>query len=125
MKNVNTRPGLRANPAHGLGPNAVPRPSHGQARKALAMRLQPQPRGSNSSLMAPLLPRGSNPSSNAQILAQHRSSAPSGPLPLSPTHLTFTNLGATGTADHLTLLRLFLLSKMVYLPFFRKLFLRA
>ena len=72
------------------------------------MRLKPQPRGSNPSLMAPLLPRGSNPSSNAQILAQHRSSAPLGPLPLSPSHLTFTNLGATGTADHLTLLRLFI-----------------
>ena len=35
--------------------------------------------------------------------------APSGLLPFSPPHLTYTNLGATGTADHLTLLRLFIL----------------
>ena len=32
-KNVKTGPGLRANPAFGLGPKAAPRPSHGQARK--------------------------------------------------------------------------------------------
>ena len=43
---------------------------------------------------------------NAKILAQLRSSAPSGPLPLSPPHLTFTNLKATITADHLILLLL-------------------
>ena len=66
-----------------------------------APRLQPQPRGSNPSLMTPLQPRGSNSSLNAQILAQHRSSAPLGPLPLSPSHLTYPNLGATGIADHL------------------------
>ena len=34
-KNVKTGPGLSANPAFGLGPKAAPRPSHGQARKAL------------------------------------------------------------------------------------------
>ena len=34
--------GLRANPAFGLGPKAVPRPSHGQARKALPA---PRPKG--------------------------------------------------------------------------------
>ena len=35
----------------------------------------------------------------------HRSFAPLRPLPLSPSYLTYTKLGATGTADHLTLLR--------------------
>ena len=39
QKNAKTGAGLRANPAFGLGPKAAPRPSHGQARKALIMCL--------------------------------------------------------------------------------------
>ena len=38
-KNAKTGAGLRANPAFGLGPKAAPRPSHGQARKALYIGL--------------------------------------------------------------------------------------
>ena len=38
-KNAKTGAGLRANPAFGPDPKAVPRPSHGQARMALHDRL--------------------------------------------------------------------------------------
>ena len=78
--------------------------------------LQPQHHGSNSTLMAPIpsLALGLKSRFNTPILAKHRSSAPTGPLPLSPSHLTFTNLGATGTADHLTLLRLFFIYAVIF-----------
>ena len=71
-----------------------------------ASRLKSQPHGLNHSHEAqvPLLMLKFNP--RASKLTKHRLSAPSGPLPLSPSHITNTHIGATGTADHLTLLRL-------------------
>ena len=39
-------------------------------------------------------------------VSQHKSSAPPGPLPHSPSHHSSTNVGATGTTDYLMLLRL-------------------
>ena len=89
----------------------------------LALKLKSQPQSSNHSLMAQITALRLKFNPRASKLTKHRSSAPSGPLPLSPSHITYTHIGATGTADHLTLLRLFPSFPFSFLLLFLPLFL--